>query len=145
LLADDVAPWCAPRGYVENVAAAIALTAVDERAAGRTYNVSTFSMSEQEWTRRIAEQAGWRGDIVVLPRAHMPPHLLTPGNFAQHWTASSQRIRAELGYVEPVGLEESLRRTIEWERAHPPTAINAAQFDYAAEDAALARGDHVRP
>ncbi len=70
----------------------------------------------------------------------MPKHLLTPGNYAQHWTASSQKIRAELGYSEPVGLEESLRRTIEWERAHPPAQVDPAQFDYAAEDAALERG-----
>jgi len=32
---------------------------------------------------------------------------------------------------------EALRRTIEWERANPP-AYEPAQFDYAAEDAALA-------
>ena len=140
LLAEEAAAWCASRGYVENVAAALALAASDERAAGQTYNVSTFSVSEQEWTRMIADAAGWRGDIVVLPRAQMPPHLLTPGNHAQHWTASSQKIRAELGYSEPVDLEESLRRTIAWERAHPPAEINPAQFDYAAEDAALARG-----
>jgi hypothetical protein len=33
-------------------------------------------------------------------------------------------------------LDEALERTIEWERTHPP-AIDPAQFDYAAEDAAL--------
>jgi hypothetical protein len=50
--------------------------------------------------------------------------------------ASSTRIREELGYREPVALDEALRKTIEWERTHPPT-IDPAQFDYAAEDAAL--------
>ena len=140
LLAEDVARWCSPRGYVDNVAAAIALAAVDERAAGRTYNVATLSVSELEWTRMVAEQAGWRGDIVVLPRDRMPKHLLAPGNYAQQWTASSRRIREELRYSEPVSLEGSLRRTIEWERAHPPAQIDPAQFDYAAEDAALAGG-----
>jgi nucleoside-diphosphate-sugar epimerase len=139
LLADEIAQWCGPRGYVDNVAAAIALAAVDERAAGQTYNVSTLSVSELEWMRMIAVQAGWNGDIVVLPRKQMPKDLRTAGNYAQHWTASSQRIRAELGYTEPVPVEESLRRTIQWERAHPPE-IDPGQFDYAAEDAALARG-----
>ena len=136
LLADDVASWCAPRGYVENVAAALAVAATDERAAGRTYNVATFSVSEYEWTRLIAEQAAWHGEIKVLPRARMPRHLLTPGNYAQHWTASSQKIRAELGYTEPIALGESIRRTIAWQRAHPPADPDPAQFDYAAEDAA---------
>jgi dTDP-D-glucose 4,6-dehydratase len=62
--------------------------------------------------------------------------LILPGNTRQQWVASSARIRAELGYREPVALDEALRRTIEWERTHPPT-IDPAQFDYAAEDAAL--------
>lgn len=139
LLAEDFAQWCSPRGYVDNVAAAIARASQDARAAGRTYNVSTLSVSELEWAKMLAVQAGWTGDLIVLPRERMPKHLLAPGNYAQHWTASSQKIRGELGYSEPVELEESLRRTIEWERAHPPAAIDAAQFDYAAEDAALAR------
>src|ERR1041384_8590503 len=59
LLADDVSQWCGPRGYVDNTAAAIALAALDERAAGQTYNVSTMSVSELEWTRMVADQAGW--------------------------------------------------------------------------------------
>jgi hypothetical protein len=62
--------------------------------------------------------------------------LILPGNTRQHWVASSQRIREELGYQEPVAPEEALRRTIEWERTHPPP-IDPAQFDYAAEDAAV--------
>ncbi len=140
LLAEDLAHWSGPRGYVDNVAAAIALAAIDDRAAGRTYNVSTLSVSELEWTRMVTDAAGWHGEVVVLPRERMPKHMVIPANFAQHWTASSQRIRAELGYSEPVALEESLRRTIEWERAHPPAQVDPAQVDYAAEDAALAGG-----
>jgi hypothetical protein len=69
----------------------------------------------------------------------MPGHLLLPHNFAQHWSASSRRIREELGYREPVPPDEALDRTIAWERANAPLAVSAAQFDYAAEDAALAQ------
>jgi dTDP-D-glucose 4,6-dehydratase len=50
---------------------------------------------------------------------------------------SSERIRAELGYAEPVPLDEALQRTIAWERANPPAQEDAKQFDYAAEDQAL--------
>ena len=67
-----------------------------------------------------------------------PRHLLKPGNAAQHWTASSTRIRQELGYEESVTIEEAIRRTIRWERENPPAAALLAQFDYAAEDAAVA-------
>lgn len=139
LLAEEFAAWRVPRSHVENVATAIALAATDDRAAGNVYNVSTFSLSELDWTRTVADAVGWHGEIATLPGDRMPNHLLTPGNYAQHLAASSQRIRAELGYSESIGLDESLRQTIAWERAHPP-AIDPAQFDYAAEDAALPQG-----
>jgi nucleoside-diphosphate-sugar epimerase len=65
----------------------------------------------------------------------MPPHLIQPGNSAQHWEADSSRIRSELGYCEPVSLDAAIRRTIEWERANPMVEFNPQRFDYAAEDA----------
>lgn len=139
LFADEVAAWRSPRGYVENVAAAVALAATAERATGRVYNVAEQpAFSELEWAEMIAARAGWRGEFVVLPRDRTPGHLLGPGNRAQHWVVSSSRIRAELGYQEPVSLDDALRRTIAWERANPPAHVNPQQFDYAAEDAALA-------
>jgi nucleoside-diphosphate-sugar epimerase len=138
LFADDLSRWRGSKGYVENVAAAIALAATDDRAAGRVYNVAEpEAPSELEWARRVAGVTGWRGRFVVLPREKTPPHLILPGNAAQHWIASSRRIREELGYRETVPLDEGLRRTIDWERAHPPAPIDPRQFDYAAEDAAL--------
>jgi nucleoside-diphosphate-sugar epimerase len=130
--------WKAPRGYVENVAAALALAASEDRAAGRIYNVAeTPAFSELDWARKIAAAAGWSGEFVVLPKERTPKHLQHPGNSAQHWEADSTRIREELGYREPVSIEEGLRRTIEWERANPPGESNLHSFDYAAEDAAL--------
>src|SRR5207253_3265314 len=39
LYSEEVAAWRSPRGYVENVAAAIALAATSSQAAGRIYNV----------------------------------------------------------------------------------------------------------
>jgi len=135
-LADAVAAWRGPRGYVENVAAAIALAATSDRAAGRTYNVAERpSFSELEWTRQVTEVMGWPGDLMVLPMAVAPPHLRLPVRLEQHWVVDSSRIRSELGYEEPVPLREALTRTIAWERANPPP-FNPAAFDYAAEDAA---------
>jgi nucleoside-diphosphate-sugar epimerase len=140
---ETLAAWRSPRGYVENVAAAIALAATDERAARRIYNVCEEpSFSELEWAQKIAAAMLWDGDFVVLPIEHTPRHLQKPGNAAQHWTASSARIRKELGYQEPVAIEEAMRRTIRWERENPPAgSAFLAQFDYAAEDAAVA-GHH---
>ncbi len=136
---ETLAAWHSPRGYVENVAAAIALAATDDRVARRIYNVCEEpSFSELEWARKIASEMRWTGEFAVLPVARTPSHLLKPGNAAQHWTASSARIRRELGYEEPVAIEEGIRRTIRWEQENPPGVDFLAQFDYAAEDAAVA-------
>ncbi len=130
--------WRAPRGYVENVAAAITLAAVSDRAAGRIYNVAEApAFSELEWARKIAAAMSWNGEFHVLPRDRTPKHLVFPGNSAQHWEVDSSRIRSELGYREPVSIEEGIRRTIEWERENPPGEFNPHPFDYTAEDAAL--------
>jgi len=139
LFPETLAAWRSPRGYVENVAAAIALAATDDRAAGRIFNVCEEpSFSELEWARKIASEMRWDGEFVVLLEERTPPHLLKPGNAAQHWTASSTRIRQELGYKEPVALDEAIRRTIRWQRENDPAVEFLAQFDYAAEDAAVA-------
>jgi len=139
LLPDNFAAWRAPRGYVENIAHAITLAATSDRAAGRTYNICEEpSLSELDWQRRIAQQTSWSGRLVVLPKERTPEHLWQAGNAAQHFVASSKRIRAELGYMEVVQLDEAIRRTIAWQRQNPPCTINLKQFDYQAEDAALA-------
>jgi nucleoside-diphosphate-sugar epimerase len=133
------AAWRAPRGYVENVAAALALAVTDERAARRIYNVAESpAYSELEWARKIAAATDWKGQLMVLPNEQIPAHLNPPGNSAQHWELDSTRIRRELGYREMVPLDEAIRRTIAWERANPPGEFNPHPFDYAAEDAAIA-------
>lgn len=137
---DGVAAWRSPRGYVENVAAAIALATTSERAAGRVYNVAEPDcLSEMEWAQRVGSVLAWTGEIVPLPPERTPPHLRMPVRLEQSWVVDGTRLRTELGYREPVPREEGIRRTVVWERAHPP-AVPAALFDYAAEDAALAAG-----
>jgi len=136
---ETLAGWRLARGYVENVAAAIALAATDDRATGHIYNICEEPpFSELEWAQKIAHEMQWGGEFVVLPVERTPPHLLRPGNTAQHWSASSARIRHELGYLEPVEMGEAIRRTIRWETENPLAAGVAGQFDYAAEDAAVA-------
>jgi nucleoside-diphosphate-sugar epimerase len=138
LIQEDAANWRGPRGYVENVAAGIVLAATSPQAAGRIYNLAEpQSFYEQEWAQHIGQSAGWPGSVYAVPLELTPAHLKVPYNSAQHWTMSSARIRAELGYAEPVSADAAIARTIEWERANPPAQVDTAQFDYAAEDAAL--------
>ena len=138
IFSEPQAGWRSPRGFVGNVAAAIALAATDTRASRRIYNVCEEPpFSELDWAQRIAREMQWDGEFVVLPPEHTPAHLVQAGNHAQHWVASSDRIRRELQYAEAVAIEEAIRQTIRWQRENPPT-MPFAQFDYAAEDAALA-------
>lgn len=139
IVLDDVhAIWRWSRGFVENVAAAIAEAVADDRAAGRVYNIAEpDALSEVEWVRQIGEAAGWNGTIATVPRGSLPTKLNLDRQ--QHWVADTSRIRAELGYREAVPRDEALRRTVAWERAHPPEKIDPTDFDYEAEDQALTR------
>jgi len=142
LLQAEAARLHPPRGFVDNVAAAIGLAATAAAARGRIYNVvEPHGFSELDWVREIGAAAGWQGRVVAVPKELTPRHLQVPFAADQDWPVSGKRIRRELGFVEPVPLAEALRLTIDWERTHPPVAVDPAQFDDAAEDAALAALD----
>jgi len=153
LLDEAYAGWRWSRGYVEDVAHAIALAVTDERAAGRIYNVAySETLSEAEWVTAIARvnrsnprlEAGIArrsnvSEVIALPSDQLPPSLRRDMlDFTQQYQVDSSRIRRELGYSEIVPFDEALRRTIAWERANPPEQILPENFDYAAEDTALA-------
>jgi nucleoside-diphosphate-sugar epimerase len=131
VLDEEWARWRCLRGYVADVATAIALAVTDPRAVGRVYNVAEpNAWTEAEWVTRIAEAAGWGGRIVTAPRGRLP----VPFRTDQDLVADSSRIRAELGYTEVVAPGEALRQTVAWERQHLPDQ----PADYAAEDAVIA-------
>ncbi|MEX0786621.1 MAG: NAD-dependent epimerase/dehydratase family protein [Dehalococcoidia bacterium] len=139
LLEERFAAWRWTRSYVENVAVAIVLAVTDTRATGRTYNVGdSNTLSYADWVRAIARNAGWTGEVVVLPNGRLPDKLQPPaGDYDQHLVADTTRIRNELGYQDIAPLDVGLRLTIDWERAHRPAGIEKL-FDYPAEDAVLA-------
>ena len=139
LLDEGMARWRWTRGYVTNVAAAIASAVTDERSLGRIYNVGEVeALTVAEWVRKIGQAAQWNGKVVLVPQDRLPTHLTTDIDTAQHLVVDTFRIRKELGYDEPMFQDEALRQTVSWERAHPPDRIDPKQFDYAAEDRALA-------
>jgi nucleoside-diphosphate-sugar epimerase len=132
---------CVPcRGYVENIAHALALAATSESSISRVYNVADPDpYTEAEWAVKIGTVLRWHGRIIVVSRHQAPRHLLLAHNFEQHLFMDSTRIREELGYSETVPVDEALRRTVEWEQANPPQQIDPAEYDYVAEDEAVAR------
>jgi nucleoside-diphosphate-sugar epimerase len=96
----DHPDWRWTHGYVENVAAAIVLGALHPRAAGRIYNVG------EDYTPTVGER------LLDLPSASTQAATSSTANFAQNIAYDTTRIRQELGYKEPVGYAEGLRRTL---------------------------------
>jgi nucleoside-diphosphate-sugar epimerase len=140
LLAEEWASLRTPRGYVGDVAEAIALSVILERAAGRTYNVGyRANYSEEEWIGLLAQVVGWRGSVITVPKAALPWDPRHEMDTRQDWSVDSSRIRRELGYREMVPVGEALRRTVEWERENPLTQVPERLFDYAAEDEVIRR------
>lgn len=141
MLDEALANWQWSRGYVEDVAHAIALAVINEQAAGRVYNVADpVAFAEAEWVRQIARVHGWKGEVIALPSEQLPASLRSDAlDLSQQYVVDTSRIRRELGYTEEVPFDEALRRTIEWEGANPPETVDPEQFDYAVEDATLSK------
>jgi nucleoside-diphosphate-sugar epimerase len=138
LLETAQAVWRWTHGYVENVAQAIALAVLDERTAGRVYNIGESSVpTTAERVRLIGRVAGWDGAIVPLRTDRLPQHLRTPYEPRQDLVVDVTRFSAELDFTEPLTIEEGLRRTVTWERQNPPETGDPGPAEYAAEDAAL--------
>jgi nucleoside-diphosphate-sugar epimerase len=112
---------------VENVAAAVALAATDERASGRIYNLGEMeSTSTIEWVSRIGRAIGWNGEVTTVPDSRMveiSPFAMMRINTAQYVTVDSTLIRRELGHSEPIGPDEALVRTLAWERSNPISSV----------------------
>jgi nucleoside-diphosphate-sugar epimerase len=131
LLNEGLARWRCLRGYVDDVAAAIALAVTEPAAAGQIYNVAEqTAYTEAEWVGHIAAIVGWNGTIVPVPSGKMPVRF----NTAQDLCLDTGRIRAELGYREVVDPASALRATVPWEQDHLPDL----PIDYAREDKLLA-------
>jgi nucleoside-diphosphate-sugar epimerase len=91
--------WRWTHGYVENISAAIVLTALHPAAANRVYNIG------EAYTPTIAER------LQTLPSSALPLVEANDYDFHQNIAYDTARIRKELGYTEPVSYEEGLKRT----------------------------------
>ncbi len=139
LLPENVAGWQWTRGYVEDVAAAIALAAVSPQAAGQIYNVGeSETLSETDWVGAIGRAVGWVGEIRILPTGRTPAGLRHDADRRQHLLVDTSKIRRELGFGERFDRQEALKRTVAWERRHPPERIPPENFDYEEEDRIIA-------
>jgi nucleoside-diphosphate-sugar epimerase len=102
------AAWRCTRGYVDDVAAAIALATVHPGALGKTYNVGELDpLTTQEWLAAIAQAF----DVPAAIRSNPSVAPSHPADWTVSVVSATGLIRNELGYVEPVGRAKGLRRT----------------------------------
>jgi nucleoside-diphosphate-sugar epimerase len=130
--------WLACRGYVRDVARGARLVLESSSSAGHVLNLCedrTFSMGM--WARMILEAAGSKAELVRVPDDLLPEDLKPTGTMTQHIAASAAKARAMLGWStsDPA---ETLRTTVSWHLANPPTDPNP---DFSADDTALAGVD----
>ena len=118
VLDEGQANWRWTRGFVENVAAALALAVTDPRGAGRVYNVGDApTLNEREWVEQIGTVAGWKGDVVAVQSSELPDDQRQSLDWRYHLWTDTTAIHSELGYVQPVPLSDALRCTLDWERS----------------------------
>ena len=107
--------WRWTHGYVENVAAAIVLTALHPGAKHRIYNVG------ESYTPTVGER------LKLLPASDIPAADTRAYDFRYNIAYDTSRIRKELGYEEPVSDEEAVRRTFQSVKAARQATAPAAQ------------------
>jgi nucleoside-diphosphate-sugar epimerase len=108
-LSKGASEFRASKCYVDNVAHGIVLTAAQGQPH-EVYNLADeWILTEREWCELLAKKLNRSGDIVVSDKEN--PDM----NTRQHLVADTAKIRALLGYREPVSLDRALSNTIEWE------------------------------
>lgn len=133
------ANWRWTRGYIENVAAAVVASVLNDTGRNEIYNVGEDEFpSEAEWITRIAKAVDWKGKIVPLLNENLPSHLRTTFDWSYGFGMDTQKLKTSLNFTEPVSIQDAMEKTIEWESQNPPLTPNPQDtFDYASEDEAV--------
>ena len=118
------AAWRTGYGYVDDVAAGLALATTHPAASG-AYNLGPAEAGDHaQWAARFAALLGWTGELRPIPRERVAAPVraaLDSLDLAWPMVTDTRRIRAELGYREAVAPEDALRRTVEDEIARSPS------------------------
>ena len=137
-----LAGWRSPRGYVDNVAAAMALAAVF--GASRGAHLQRRRAAGVLGTRLGTQDCGGHRLGRRVRHAAEGPYAGAPGPAGQPCAALGSRFHAyppRVATASRSASDDAIRRTIDWERANPPDDFNPHPFDYAAEDLRLRRTD----
>lgn len=114
--------WPNSYGYLTDVAEAIALAALDPRAAGRIYNVGQpFVRTPIEWLLTFGVVMNIPIEVETVPAAEQALlfERAEASDLRYPLTLDTARIREELGFAEVVSEREALLATIAYETAQP--------------------------
>uniref|UniRef100_B0SX35 NAD-dependent epimerase/dehydratase n=1 Tax=Caulobacter sp. (strain K31) TaxID=366602 RepID=B0SX35_CAUSK len=110
------ASWRATFGYVDDVAAGIALAAVQPRAGGETYNLGRANTPTNiAWAVAFAEHLNWPGEVQLAHPdvARGALAAATAGlDLSYPLFIDNAKIRRRLGYAEVTDFDEALARTV---------------------------------
>lgn len=114
VLSESRARWRWSRGYVSNVAAAIAEATTNSIAANRTYNLGEpDALPEATWLQKLADVAGLSTTIRTVSDDELAdrPHF----DWRYSMALDTRRIRTELKFAEQISHQQALVRTVLWE------------------------------
>lgn len=135
LVDESEARWRWTRGYVENVAEAVALASEpNDRSVDQIYNVGEKeAVSVREWIKLFGAEIGWDGKIITVPVEKSARLDSGETEYSQDFIADTEKIRRDLKFTEIVSRPIAIKRTIDWERTQPPDKIEP-DLDYATEN-----------
>jgi nucleoside-diphosphate-sugar epimerase len=116
-LDEEKANWRFSRGYVEDIANGIVAAALDSRPDNRIYNIGeTVAYTEKQWIQLIGTVAGWKNNLITLPKDKLPEHLREDLAWEQDLIIDTSLIRKELNYKTLFSSEEAFKKSIDWIR-----------------------------
>lgn len=120
---ERAARWPNSYGYVDDVAEAMLLAALDPRGAGRTYNVGQdFVRTPVEWLLMFGMVTNTPIEVETVPAADkaLLHERAEATDLRYPLTLDTTRIRRELGFTEPTELRDALLATIAYESQPSP-------------------------
>ncbi|MEQ1771327.1 MAG: NAD-dependent epimerase/dehydratase family protein, partial [Devosia sp.] len=117
-LDERAAKWGNSYGYVDDVAEAMLMAALDPRAAGRIYNVGQdFVRTPIEWLLNFAVVLNKSIEVETVPASEkaLLHQRAEATDLTYPLTLDTGRIRQELGFSEPTPLRDALLATVAYE------------------------------
>ena len=110
------ARWVTTYGYIDDVAAGVALAACHSDARNEIYNLGELNPVDHEtWVSRFADAIGWTGKFATGAESTDFTRRIQSLDLGIPFRVTTHKIRQALNYREPTPVSDALRRTVEFE------------------------------